>query len=114
MKHALALGAKFTFTALLLAVFLPPFTGISPLQGMNIALMITVVNYFLIDLAVLPRAGNVTAVIAEAATIFIIIQGAGMYLPEIRGHFVALFTLAVVLAGIEWFFHKYLRFWVIS
>ncbi|MHB1419734.1 MAG: DUF2512 family protein [Bacillota bacterium] len=114
MKHALALAAKFTFTTLLLAVFLPPFTGVKPLQAMNIAVFVTLINYVLVDLIVLPRAGNVIAVITEGILSIFIIQSAGTYLPAVRGHFLTIVTLAVVLAGIEWFFHKYIRFWVIS
>ena len=108
-KHLTALVIKFIVIGLVSVIILPIFGRFSSGQAVLTALVLTLIAYLFGDLGVLPRYGNVTAVIVDAITAALVIGVAdwtfnGVITLNATGWVLALVLLAVG----EWFFHRYL------
>lgn len=108
-KHLTALVIKFIVIGLVSVIILPVFGRFTSGQAILTALVLTLVAYFFGDLGILPRYGNVTAVIVDVITAALVIGVAdwavnGFITLNATGWVLALALLAVG----EWFFHRYL------
>jgi len=108
-KHLTPLVIKFIVIGLVSVIILPIFGRFTSGQAILTALVLTLVAYFFGDLGVLPRYGNVTAVIVDVITAALVIGVAdwainGLITLNATGWILALALLAVG----EWFFHRYL------
>ncbi len=108
-KHLTALVIKFIVIGLISVIILPVFGRFTSGQAVMTALVLTLIAYYFGDLGILPRYGNVTAVIVDAITAALVIGVAdwtvnGVITLNATGWILALALLAVA----EWFFHRYL------
>lgn len=108
-KHLTALVIKFIVIGLVSVIILPIFGRFTSGQAILTALVLTLIAYFFGDLGILPRYGNVTAVIVDVITAALVIGVAdwavnGFITLNATGWVLALALLAVG----EWFFHRYL------
>jgi hypothetical protein len=108
-KHLTALVIKFIVIGLVSVIILPIFGRFTSGQAILTALVLTLIAYFFGDLGILPRYGNVTAVIVDVITAALVIGVAdwavnGFITLNATGWILALALLAVG----EWFFHRYL------
>lgn len=108
-KHLTALVIKFIVIGLVSVIILPIFGRFTSGQAVMAALVLTLIAYFFGDLGILPRYGNVTAVIVDVITAALVIGVAdwavnGAITLNAAGWVLALALLAVG----EWFFHRYL------
>lgn len=107
-----ALLIKFIVIGLVSVIILPIFGRFTSGQAILIALVLTLVGYFLGDLSILPRlsrSADITAILIDAVTAIVIIGVAdfafnGFITLNAAGWVLFLALLAVE----EWFFHRYL------
>lgn len=117
---ALIIKFAFTFAAAWLAF---GYVGGNPIVWVLIvALAVTILNYFIGDLIVLPKFGNIIAAVGDgllgAITAFVISLLTGTTQPNninnnqilnlFRTNLLTLIFFAVIIAIAEYFFHKYL------
>lgn len=115
MEHIKALGMKFVMLAVVLGIILAAIFNFGFWDSMLVALVLTVVAYLLGDLMVFRGSAdpadqnkrNMIATIGDAVLAFTVIWLMGMALGG-ESILIASIISAVVIAGGEWFFHKYL------
>lgn len=108
-KHLTALVIKFIVIGLVSVIILPIFGRFSSGQAVLTALVLTLIAYLFGDLGVLPRYGNVTAVIVDAITAALVIGVADWAVNGVITLNAAGWVLALALLAVgEWFFHRYL------
>jgi hypothetical protein len=73
-----------------------------------IALFITVVNYLVGDVLVLPSFGNAVASVGDGLMAALTAHIAGVMIPGFRTSSMSLFLIAFFIAIGEFFFHRYL------
>ena len=109
-KQTNALIIKFIMFGLISVVLLPIFSRLTTGQALLTAVVLTLVAYFLGDLGILPRYGNVTATAADAVIAALVI---GLADWTVNGAITLtplgwILVLGALAAG-EWFFHRYLQ-----
>ncbi|MCU9613573.1 YndM family protein [Caldibacillus lycopersici] len=109
MKHLRALLYKFVMILAVLSIILGFVYGVSFGEILTISLILTIAAYVIGDLFVLPKAGNLTATIADFGLAFFGIWLLGsMFIDETIRLGVASFLSAVLITVGEIFFHAYL------
>lgn len=108
MKHIGALLLKFVLTSVILEIFLLAFTNLNYGSIFTIAVTITVLSYFIGDIAILPRTDNMIATIADVGLSFVTLLLFNMiYTGAVIPFYTALFASLVLGLG-EWFFHRFM------
>ncbi len=108
-KHATALAVKFIVIGLISVIILPIFSQITTGQAVGIALVLTLIAYFLADLVIVPRYGNITAVVADVIIAALVIGIADWSVNGVITLSPAGWVLVLAILGVgEWFLHKYL------
>ncbi len=109
-KHTTALIVKFVVIGLVSVVLLPIFSRLTSGQAILTAIVLTLAAYLFGDLGILPRYGNITAIVADAVIAALII---GLADWTVNGAITLsplgwILTLGALAVG-EWFFHRYLQ-----
>ncbi|MBC2722776.1 DUF2512 family protein [Desulfosporosinus sp.] len=109
MRHLSALLAKLVMVTLVLYVILGLFSGLSFTSVLFLSSILVIGSYLIGDLLILPSTGNLVATLADFVLVFALVWGLGRYYygPVISWYMPALYS-SFLVAGGEWFFHKYL------
>ena len=108
MKNSLNFIIKLAFIYLMLFLLIPIFGKSTWTQTMISGLILAVLAYIIGNLWLLPKYGNLVAVLADfglaALVIWLMMNGLPQFVLTVTG----VWVIALVLALGEWFFHKYL------
>ncbi|TCT12894.1 uncharacterized protein DUF2512 [Natranaerovirga pectinivora] len=108
MKTALALIVKFIIS------FLAVWSTLGFIDNNNlniitlVAAIITIANYFIGDLLILPNLGNIIASIIDGVMAAIIAYITILFVPESFVSLISGIVLGVLIAVAEYFFHIYI------
>jgi hypothetical protein len=108
MKHIGALLLKFVMASVILEIFLLALTNLNYGNIFAISLTITVLSYFIGDLAILPRSDNTIATIADVCLSFVTLLMFNLVFPWAV---IPFFTALIASLGLgvgEWLFHKFM------
>jgi hypothetical protein len=109
MKNILNLVIKLAFIYVVLFILIPIFGKSTWTQTVVVGLILATLAYILGDLWILPKFGNITAIIADfglaALVIWLMMKGLPHFVLTTGG----VWVIALVLAIGEWFLHKYLK-----
>lgn len=108
MKHIGALLLKLVMVSVVLVIFLLALTNLNYGNIFTISLTITVLSYFIGDLAILPRSDNTIATIADVCLSFVTLL---MFNLVYTGSVIPFFTALIASLGLgagEWLFHKFM------
>ncbi|HEX2945631.1 MAG TPA: DUF2512 family protein [Clostridia bacterium] len=107
MKHIGALVLKFIMVSVVLTIFLLALTNLKFGSIFTISLTITVLSYFIGDLAILPRTDNTIATVADVClSLVTLLMFNLIYTDAVIPFFTAIITSIGIGAG-EWLFHKF-------
>ncbi|QWI17373.1 DUF2512 family protein [Bacillus wiedmannii] len=112
MKHIVALLIKYTAITAVLLVILGIFQGISIPRVLLISLLLTGAAYLIGDLFVLPKYGNMIATMADFGLSFFgiwLLTSLFTDLDATRNIGLSSFIAALIIGGIEVFFHIYMQ-----
>ncbi|WLD94245.1 YndM family protein [Alkalihalobacillus sp. AL-G] len=110
MRHIVALLTKFTMLIGVLYISLTVFFGVSFLNVLGIALLLTIVGYALGDLFILKRFGNVIATMADAGLTFLAAWFlADVFIDTPANQFYAGVSAAAITAIGEFVFHMFIQ-----
>ncbi|MFY0217361.1 YndM family protein [Bacillus cereus] len=112
MKHFVALLIKYTAVTAVLLVILGIFQGISIPRVLLISLFLTGAAYLIGDLFILPKYGNMIATIADFGLSFFgiwLLTSLFTNLDSTRNIGFSSFLAALIIGGIEVFFHIYMQ-----
>ncbi|MFY4675147.1 YndM family protein [Bacillus anthracis] len=112
MKHIVALLIKYTAITAVLLIILGIFQDISIPRVLLISLFLTGAAYLIGDLFVLPKYGNMVATIADFGLSFFGIWFLTYLLTDLdstRNIGFSSFIAALIIGGIEVFFHIYMK-----
>ena len=108
MKNFINLIIKLGFTYVVLIIMIPILGKSTWTQTIVLGLILGFLSYIIGDMWVLPKFGNLAAVAVDLGVSVIVIWAMTKGLP----HFVltsgGIWSIAVVVAIAEWFFHRYL------
>lgn len=117
MNHIKALVVKFLMLAVVLGIILTGFFNVDLGDTIAVSIVLTVVAYILGDFLIFRKSGdeseltkrNAIATVCDAILAFALIylMGSGMFNNQDDLFLMSLIS-ALVIAGGEWFFHKYL------
>ncbi len=108
MKHIGALLLKLVMVSVILEIFLLTLTNLNYGNIFAISLTITVLSYFIGDIAILPRSDNTIATVADVCLSFVALL---MFNLVFTGAVIPFFTALIASLGLgmgEWFFHKFI------
>jgi hypothetical protein len=108
MKNIVNLVIKLAFIYLVLFVMIPIFGKSTWTQTIITGLILAVVAYILGDLWILPKFGNIVAVLADLGVAALVIWFMMKGLPQFVLTSGGVWLIALVLALGEWLFHRYL------
>jgi hypothetical protein len=110
MQHGKALLMKGLFTFIVLYLVLGLGFGMSFVNVLITTLVLGVISYFVGDLGVLPKNGNMIATISDLGLVLVVVWIMGIILSGIDMVTMAGAALisAVILAVGEYFFHHYI------
>ncbi|NLY73855.1 MAG: DUF2512 family protein [Firmicutes bacterium] len=108
MKNLTNLILKAAMIWLLLGLLIPVFGSGTWSQTLITGLTLVLLSYVAIDLWVLPKYGNIAALIAEFGLLALVIWGMTEALPQFRLTDSGYWIIALALTAGEWFFHQYL------
>ncbi|AAU17426.1 YndM family protein [Bacillus cereus] len=112
MKHIVALLIKYTAVTAVLLVILSIFQGISIPRVLLISLFLTGAAYLIGDLFILPKYGNAIATMADFGLSFFgiwLLTSLFTNLDSTRNIGFSSFLAALIIGGIEVFFHIYMQ-----
>ncbi|MEB9686147.1 hypothetical protein BK742_21610 [Bacillus thuringiensis serovar pingluonsis] len=112
MKHIVALLIKYTAITAVLLIILGIFQDISIPRLLLISLFLTGAAYLIGDLFILPKYGNMIATIADFGLSFFGIWVLTYLLTDLdstRNIGFSSFVAALIIGGIEVFFHIYMK-----
>ena len=112
MKHIVALLIKYTAVTAVLLVILGIFQGISIPRVLLISLIMTGAAYLIGDLFILPKYGNMIATMADFGLSFFgtwLLTSLFTNLDATRNIGFSSFLAALIIGGIEVFFHIYMQ-----
>ncbi|MEB9614089.1 YndM family protein [Bacillus cereus] len=112
MKHIVALLIKYTAITAVLLIILGIFQDISIPRVLLISLLLTGAAYLIGDLFILPKYGNMIATIADFGLSFFGIWFLTYLLTNsdfTRNIGFSSFVAALIIGGIEVFFHTYMK-----
>lgn len=109
MEHIKALLIKFVLCTAMLFVVLGLFFGVDFGEVLTISVVLTGASYFIGDLWILPKYGNVSATIADFGLAFIVLMLlGGAIIDDAIPLFAASLISAAAIAIGEAFFHNYM------
>ena len=108
MKNLMNLILKAAMIWLLLSLLIPVFGSGTWTQTLITGLTLVLLSYVAIDLWVLPKYGNIVALIAEFGLFTLVIWGMTEALPQFRLTNSGYWMIALALTAGEWFLHQYL------
>ncbi|MDA2117644.1 YndM family protein [Bacillus cereus] len=112
MKHIVALLIKYTAITAVLLIILSIFQGISIPRVLLISLFMTGAAYLIGDLFILPKYGNMIATMADFGLSFFgtwLLTSLFTNLDATRNIGFSSFLAALIIGGIEVFFHIYMQ-----
>ncbi|MDA2065685.1 YndM family protein [Bacillus cereus] len=112
MKHIVALLIKYTAITAVLLIMLSIFQGISIPKVLLISLFLTGAAYLIGDLFILPKYGNMIATMADFGLSFFgtwLLTSLFTNLDATRNIGFSSFLAALIIGGIEVFFHIYMQ-----
>ncbi|WP_242281432.1 YndM family protein [Bacillus cereus group sp. BfR-BA-01454] len=112
MKHIVALLIKYTAVTAVLLVILGIFQGISIPRVLLISLFLTGAAYLIGDLFILPKYGSMIATMADFGLSFFgtwLLTSLFTNLDATRNIGFSSFLAALIIGGIEVFFHIYMQ-----
>ncbi|PGK43415.1 hypothetical protein CN907_07845 [Bacillus anthracis] len=112
MKHFVALLIKYTAITAVLLIILSIFKGISIPKVLLISLLLTGAAYLIGDLFILPKYGNMIATMADFGLSFFgiwLLTSLFTNLDVTRNIGLSSFIAALIIGGIEVFFHIYMQ-----
>ncbi|WP_142313247.1 YndM family protein [Bacillus wiedmannii] len=112
MKHIVALLIKYTAIIAVLLIVLGIFQGISIPRVLLISLFLTGASYLIGDLFILPKYGNMIATMADLGLSFFgiwLLTSLFTNLDATRNIGLSSFLAALIIGGIEVFFHIYMK-----
>ncbi|MHC2836847.1 YndM family protein [Bacillus sp. F9_6S_D1_P_5] len=112
MKHVVALLIKYTAITAVLLIVLSIFQGISIPRVLLISLFLTGAAYLIGDLFILPKYGNMIATMADFGLSFFgiwLLTSLFTNLDATRNIGLSSFLSALIIGGIEVFFHIYMK-----
>ncbi len=108
MKNLVNLVLKFAFTYLVLFIMIPILGKSTWTQTIVLGLILGLLSYIIGDMWILPKFGNIVAIIADlglsALVVWLMMKGLPHFVLTSGG----VWSIAVVLAIGEWLFHRYL------
>lgn len=109
MEQAKALLIKFAgITAALYLALSFGGAASTAAQLLTVALVLTVVAYIVGDRMILPAGGNAVAVVADGLVAMAILWLCGALMPGLDLPFGAIVLATLLIAVVEFFFHRYL------
>lgn len=108
MKNLTNLIIKAVMIEILLALLIPVFGRSTWSQTLITGLVLVVISYVLGDLWILPKFGNVAAVIADFGVYALGIWAMTGALPQFTLTTSGYWIIALALTAGEWFLHQYL------
>lgn len=108
MKNLTNLILKAVMTWLVLVLLIPIFGRSTWSQTLITGLVLVIIGYVLGDLWILPKFGNMTAVIADFGIFVVGIWAMVKALPQFVLTTGGYWIIALALTAGEWFFHHYL------
>ncbi len=108
MKNLTNLVLKTAMTFLLLILLIPVFGRSTWTQTLITGLVLVLVSYIVGDLWVLPKFGNLPAILVDFGTFVLGIWAMAEALPQFILTTSGYWIIALALTAGEWFFHQYL------
>jgi hypothetical protein len=108
MKNLTNLVLKSILVLAILFILIPIFGRSTWTQTIITGLVLVALSYLAGDMWILPKFGNVVAVLVELGMGALVIWAMDRALPQFILPTAGVWTIAVVLAAGEWFFHLYL------
>jgi hypothetical protein len=108
MKNFVNLVIKLAFTYLVLFIMIPMLGKGTWTQTLVLGAILVVISYIIGDMWVLPKLGNFVASLIDLGIAVLVIWFMMRGLPQFVLTTGAVWTISVVLAIGEWFFHRYL------
>lgn len=108
-KTATALVIKFAMTFIFTAVAFMSLNNNAWIWVLIVALAATALNYWVGDLMVLPRYGNIVASLGDGIMAVLVAYIVDLLVVPFRTGLTALIAFGVLIAVGEYFFHQYLR-----
>lgn len=107
MEHVRALIIKVLMIGVITVAVLSMFRGVSPMNSIWLAIIITIVAYIIGDLLILPTYGNLSASIADGIIAFLVTWLTPFVVTRISISVGTALTVGALVGIGEWFFHKY-------
>ncbi len=108
MKNLSNLLIKTAIVLAVLFILIPAFGRSTWTQTIITGLVLVILSYVAVNMWLLPKYGNLIAVIADLGLSALVIWAMSGVLPQFILSAAGIWTIAVVLAVVGWFFHKYL------
>lgn len=107
--HTYTVTIKFTFTAVILIAVFSLWQGLSPLNALVTAAVLTVIAYVIGDLWALPTFGNFTATVLDTALAGVTVWAVQLILVGFAVSLKAVLAAALLSGAAEWFYHWHLQ-----
>lgn len=108
MKNVTNLIIKTILVLAVLFILIPIFGRSTWTQTIITGLVLVAVSYLAGDMWILPKFGNIVAVLADLGLGALVVWAMDQALPQFILSAAGVWIIAVVLAAGEWFFHLYL------
>lgn len=108
MKNLINLVLKAAMTWLILILLIPVFGESTWTQTLITGLLLVIVSYIVGDLWVLPKFGNLAAIIADFGILALGIWAMAKAFPQFVLTTSGYWIIALALTAGEWFLHQYL------
>lgn len=107
-KHFNCILTKFLFFGPAMGIILPFISPVTLTEAILIAIVATLASYLTADLVILPRYGNIAALVADAViTVVVALEFAIVLYNGTLNPLGMLLLAGAVVAG-EWYYHGYL------
>jgi hypothetical protein len=108
MKNVTNLILKTAMVLVVLFIMIPIFGRSTWSQAIITGLVLAVLSYVAGDMWILPKFGNIAAVLTDLGLGALVIWAMAGALPQFVLTTAGIWTIAILLAAGEWFFHLYL------
>lgn len=108
MKNFTNLILKAIIVLAILFIFIPILGRSTWTQTIISGLVLVALSYLAVDLWILPKFGNVVAVLADLGLGALVVWAMTSALPQFELSTTGIWMIAIILAAGEWFFHLYL------
>jgi len=108
MKNFTNLILKTIMVLVILFILIPIFGRGTWTQTIISGLVLVALSYLAVDMWILPKFGNVVAILADLGLGALVVWAMTSVLPQFRLTTAGIWMIAIVFAAGEWFFHLYL------